>query len=89
MERSPTPRPFVKLVNDVPSYRPNAGKLFIDFFLSDESIKIMAKRGELVNREGVKLALPGADVATKRFVQMDEMSREQYVQKKKEYKAIF
>ena len=30
--------------------RPNGGKAFIDFFLGDESMKILAKQGEFVNR---------------------------------------
>lgn len=36
----------------------NAGKLFIDFFLGDESSNIMGKMGEFANRNGAKLSLP-------------------------------
>ncbi|MGN6719332.1 MAG: ABC transporter substrate-binding protein, partial [Candidatus Binatia bacterium] len=39
----------------------NAGKAFIDYFLGDESMKLMAKRGEFVNRKGVYPPLPDAD----------------------------
>ena len=39
----------------------NAGKAFIDYFLGDESMNIMAKLGEFVNRKGVYPPLPGAD----------------------------
>ena len=31
---------------------PNAGRAFIDFFLGDESMKLMAHLGEFVNRRG-------------------------------------
>jgi len=31
----------------------NGGKAFSDFFLGDESMRIMAKNGESVNRKGV------------------------------------
>jgi ABC-type Fe3+ transport system substrate-binding protein len=40
---------------------PNAGKLFIEYFLDDQSMKIMADLGEFVNREGIYPPLPGAD----------------------------
>ena len=46
---------YLALSNKAP--RPNAGKAFIDFFLGDESMAILAKMGEFVNRKGI---LPAA-----------------------------
>src|ERR1043166_488030 len=39
---------------------PNAGKVFIDFFLDDESMKIQADIGEFVNRRGISPPLQDA-----------------------------
>lgn len=66
---------------------PNAGKAFIDFFLDNESMKIMAEMGEFVNRKGIYPPLPGADKI--KFVEMDDLDKKGYAAKKKEYKAIF
>ncbi len=66
---------------------PNAGKAFIDFFLGDESMNIMAKRGEFVNRKGVYPPLPDADKIE--VVQMDHLGKKEYAEKKKEYAKIF
>ena len=41
--------------------RPNSGKAFIDFFLGDESMRILAKQGEFVNRKGIYPSLPDAN----------------------------
>ena len=41
--------------------RPNGGKAFIDFFLGDESMRILAKMGEFVNRKGIHPPLADAD----------------------------
>lgn len=71
------------------SPHPNAAKLFIDFFLSQESMEIMAKRGEFVSRKGVYPPLPGADQASKRFVQMVLLTKDQFAQRKNELKRIF
>lgn len=67
--------------------RPNAGKAFIDFFLDDESMKIMAKMGEFVGRKGIYPPLPDADKVE--FVPMDELGAKGYAEKKKEYTEIF
>ena len=40
---------------------PNAGKAFIDFFLGEEGLKIMADIGEFVTRKGIYPPLPDAD----------------------------
>lgn len=66
---------------------PNAGKAFIDFFLDDESMNIMAKLGEFVNRKGVYPPLLDADKI--QFVQMDHLGKKGFAEKKKEYQQIF
>ena len=66
---------------------PNAGKAFIDFFLSEPSMKLMAQLGEFVNRKGVYPPLPGADKI--QFVQMDEFNSKGFAQLKKDYAQIF
>jgi hypothetical protein len=66
---------------------PNAGKAFIDFFLGDESMKILAKMGEFVNRKGIYPPLADADKI--QFVPMDDFSIKEYAEKKKEYQKRF
>jgi len=66
---------------------PSAGKAFIDYFLDNESMKIMASRGEFVNRKGVYPPLPGADKIG--FVEMEDLSTKEFAAKKKEYQQIF
>jgi iron(III) transport system substrate-binding protein len=65
----------------------NAGKAFIDYFLDDESMKLMAKLGEFVNRKGVYPPLPDADKI--QFVEMVDLGRKEFAEKKKEYQQIF
>ena len=76
---------YIALINKAP--RPNAGKAFIDFFLDDESMKIMARMGEFVGRKGIYPPLPDADKVE--FVPMDELGVKGYGEKKKEYTEIF
>ena len=66
---------------------PNAGRAFIDFFLGDESMKLMAHLGEFVNRKGIYPPLAGADKI--QFVQMDDFNTKGFAQLKKEYAQIF
>jgi iron(III) transport system substrate-binding protein len=66
---------------------PNAGRAFIDFFLGDESMKVMAKMGEFVNRKGIYPPLPDADKI--QFVPMEEFSLNEYAEKRKEFQKIF
>ncbi len=66
---------------------PNAGKVFIDYFLDDESMNILAKRGEFVNRQGVGLAYPDPDKI--QFVEMIHLDTKSFAEKKKEYQKIF
>jgi iron(III) transport system substrate-binding protein len=76
---------YIDLNNKAP--HANAGKAFIDYFLGNESMKIMAQRGEFVNRKGVYPPLPDADKI--QFVQMVELNTKGFAEKKKEYKQIF
>src|SRR3989338_4847453 len=65
----------------------NAGKAFIDFFLDDESIRIMANIGEFVNRKGISPPLPDADKI--QVVEMVEMDKKAFAEKMREYQKIF
>jgi iron(III) transport system substrate-binding protein len=65
----------------------NAGKAFIDYFLGEESMKLMAQLGEFVNRKGVYPPLPDADKI--QFVEMVDLSTKEFAEKKKEYQQIF
>ncbi len=68
---------------------PNAARLFIDFFLGQESMEIMAREGEFVNRQGVYPPISGAEEVVKKFVQMISMTSDDYTRKKEEYAQIF
>jgi len=76
---------YISLSNKAP--HSNAGKAFIDFFLSDQSMNLMAKMGEFVNRKGIYPPLPGADKI--QFVQMDDFNSKGFARLKKEYAQIF
>jgi iron(III) transport system substrate-binding protein len=78
---------FIGLTTKAP--HPNAAKLYIDYFLGQESMEIMAKVGEFVNRRGVYPPISGAEQVVSRFVQMIEMSAEDYSRKKEEYRQTF
>ena len=66
---------------------PNAAKAFLDYFYSDDSLKIMAKSGEFVTRKGIYPPLP----TRKRFKssQMDEPDANTMAEKRKEYRKYF
>lgn len=76
---------YLTLGNKAP--HPNAGKAFIDYFLGEESMSIMAKMGEFVNRKGVFPPLPDADKI--QFVEMYDLDKKGFAEKKKEYTKIF
>ena len=76
---------YITLASKAPHV--NAGKAFIDYFLGDESMNLMSKLGEFVNRKGVLPPLPGADKLG--FVEMDDLSTKEFAEKKKEYTQIF
>jgi ABC-type Fe3+ transport system substrate-binding protein len=65
----------------------NAGKAFIDFFLDDESMKILAKNGEFVTRKGIHPPIPGAEQI--KFIEMTHFDQNGFTEKKKEYQKIF
>jgi len=76
---------YITLASKAPHV--NAGKAFIDYFLGDESMNLMAKLGEFVNRKGILPPLAGADKLG--FVEMDDLSTKDFAEKKKEYTQIF
>jgi iron(III) transport system substrate-binding protein len=76
---------YLTLSNKAP--HPNAGKAFIDYFLGDESMKTLAQEGEFVNRKGVYPPLADADKI--QFVEMLDLDKKQFAEKKKEFQAIF
>ena len=65
----------------------NAGKAFIDFFLGDESMKIMAKNGESVNRKGVYPPIP--EIEKVKVIEMEDFDANGFAEKRKEYQKIF
>jgi iron(III) transport system substrate-binding protein len=67
--------------------RPNGGKAFIDFFLGDESMRILARMGEFVNRKGVYPPLAGADKI--KAVEVDDFDTETFRKKTQEYQKLF
>jgi iron(III) transport system substrate-binding protein len=69
------------------STRPNGGKAFIDFFLGDESMRILAKMGEFVNRKGIYPPVPDADKV--QSVEMDDFDANQFKEKTQEFQKIF
>jgi len=66
---------------------PNAGKAFIDFFLGEEGLRIMADIGEFVTRKGIYPPLPDADKIE--MVEMDELDKKGFAEKMAEYGKIF
>jgi iron(III) transport system substrate-binding protein len=67
--------------------RPNAAKAFLDYFYSDESLRVMAKYGEFVTRKGIHPPLADADKI--QVVEMDEPDANMMAEKRKEYRKIF
>ena len=66
---------------------PNAGQAFIDFFLGEESLRLMAGIGEFVTRKGIYPPLPDADKIE--MVEMDDMDKKAFAEKMQEYRKIF
>ena len=65
----------------------NAGKAFIDYFIGEEGLKIMAGIGEFVTRKGIYPPIPDADKIE--LVEMIDMDKKTYAEKMAEYKKIF
>jgi iron(III) transport system substrate-binding protein len=76
---------YLTLHNKAP--HPNAAKAFIDFFLDEESMSLMAKAGEFVNRKGIYPPVPDADKI--QFVEMDDLGEKVYAEKRKEFHKLF
>jgi len=76
---------FVVLSSKAP--HTNAGKAFVDFYLDDETMKILAETGEFVNRKGIYPPLPGADKI--QYVQMEVLEAKAFEDKKRELGKIF
>lgn len=76
---------YLALSNKAP--RPNSGKAFIDFFLGDESMAILARMGEFVNRKGFYPPLPDADKI--QAVEMDDFDAKGFADKTREYQKLF
>jgi ABC-type Fe3+ transport system substrate-binding protein len=75
---------YIALNNKAP--HPNAGKLFIDYFLDDESMKIMAKLGEFVNRKGIHP--PPADAEKIQFVPMDKFDTRRTPKRRRSFRKF-
>jgi iron(III) transport system substrate-binding protein len=71
---------FVVLGSKAP--HPNAGKAFVDFYLDDEAMKILAQSGEFVNRKGIYPPLPGADKI--QYLQMEVLEAKTFEDRRKE-----
>lgn len=76
---------YVVLSSKAP--RSNAGKAFIDFYLDDETMKILAQTGEFVNRKGIYPPLSGAEKI--QYVQMEVLEAKAFEDKRRELGKIF
>jgi iron(III) transport system substrate-binding protein len=76
---------FAVLSNKAP--RPSAGKAFIDYYLDDDNMKILAQAGEFPNRKGIYPPLAGADKI--QYVQMEVLEAKAFEEKKRELGKIF
>jgi iron(III) transport system substrate-binding protein len=66
---------------------PNAAKTFVDFFLGEESLRLMAGIGEFITRKGIYPPIPDADKIE--IVQMADMDKTAFAAKMQEYRKIF
>ncbi len=66
---------------------PSAGKAFIDYFIGEDGLKIMAGIGEFVTRKGIYPPIPDADKIE--LVEMIDMDKKAYGEKMAEYRKIF
>jgi iron(III) transport system substrate-binding protein len=66
---------------------PNAGKAFLDFFLSREGIQLIAEEGEFVPLKGLGPKVPGSE--NWKVVEMDVLSGAEIKKRRDEYKKMF
>lgn len=66
---------------------PNTAKAFLDYFLSRDGMKLIADEGEFVALKGFAPLVPDSDKWN--VIMADELSREEYKQRRDEYKKIF
>jgi len=66
---------------------PNAARLFEDFFISPEGMKILAAEGEFVTAKG--LYPPIKDAEKVKALDMDELSRDEYKKWAAEFRKLF
>ena len=66
---------------------PNAARLFEDFFISPEGMKILAQEGEFVTAKGLYPPIKGAEDI--KAIPMDEMDRKEYKQWAGEMRKLF
>ncbi|HYX65077.1 MAG TPA: extracellular solute-binding protein [Burkholderiales bacterium] len=66
---------------------PNAARLFEDFFISPQGMKILAAQGEFVTAKGLYPPIQGAQEI--KAIPMDEMDRKEYKQWAGEMRKIF
>ena len=76
---------YAVLSNKAP--RPSAGKAFIDYYLDDDNMKVLAQAGEFPNRKGIYPPLAGADKI--QYVQMEVLEAKAFEEKKREFGKIF
>jgi iron(III) transport system substrate-binding protein len=76
---------FVALASKAP--HTNAGKAFLDFFLSREGVQMIAEEGEFVPLKGLGPKVPGSE--NWKVVEMDVLSGDEIKKKRDEYKKMF
>ena len=67
--------------------RPNAARLFTNYFITEDALKILASQGEFVLLKGVYPPIPDADKLE--IVQMDDLSDDELKKARAEYKKLF
>ena len=66
---------------------PNAARLFANYFITEDALKILASQGEFVLLKGVYPPIPDADKLE--IVQMDDLSDDELKKARADYKKLF
>jgi iron(III) transport system substrate-binding protein len=66
---------------------PNAGKLFLDYFISEESLRVLAAEGEFVTLKGIYP--PIKDAERLKLVHMEDLSTDEFKKWSAEFKQLF